>query len=93
MEKRKEDSTLPTRSVMFIEFSEGSNLVRRVKETLTKLEGIMGCKVKAVERAGSPLARQFPLTRLWGMGSPAVGMIVSPAIRRAKRSILVQEEI
>ena len=29
------------------------------------MEGIVGCRIKAVERAGLALARQFPLTRLW----------------------------
>ena len=30
-----------------------------------KLEGIIGCKIKVVERSGTPISRLFPLTRLW----------------------------
>ena len=56
---------LPTRSVLFVEYSEGSLLAKRVRETLARIEGIIGCKIKTVERSGLPLARQFPLTRLW----------------------------
>ena len=61
----KEGNNLKTRSVLFVDYSMDSQLVRKVKETLSRLEGIIGSKVKAVERCGLPLARQFPLTRLW----------------------------
>ena len=39
--------------------------MRRVKDVLKRMERILGCKVRAVERTGTPLARQFSLTRLW----------------------------
>ena len=32
---------------------------------MDNLEGIIGCKVKVVERSGTSIARLFPLTRLW----------------------------
>ena len=48
-----------------MDFSVDSQLVRKVRETLARLEGIIHCKIKVVERAGLPLSRQFPLTRLW----------------------------
>ena len=60
---------MPTRSVIFVEYSEDSKLAKQIKETLWRLEGIVGCKVKVVEKSGTPIARLFPLTRLWE-GSP-----------------------
>ena len=63
---RKTDKTdLPVRSVLFVDYSTDSLLLGKVKETLQRLESVMGCKVKAVERTGVPLGCQFPLTRLW----------------------------
>ena len=64
-EDRGDGSQIPTRSVIFTEYSEDSKLTGRVKEILRRLEGIVGCKIKAVERYGTPIARLFPLTRLW----------------------------
>ena len=62
---KEEGRRMPTRSVLFVEFSEDSLLAKRMKETMDKLEGIIGCKVKVVERSGTPISRLFPLTRLW----------------------------
>ena len=48
-----------------MEYSEGGELLRRVKEVLKRMERILGCRIRAVEKTGTPLARQFSLTRLW----------------------------
>ena len=64
-DRKEEEMKMKTRSVIFVDYSVDSQLVKNVREALTRLEGIVGCKVKAVERAGLPLSRQFPLTRLW----------------------------
>ena len=60
-----EEKRMPTRSVIFVDFTTDSGLAKMMRETLAKLETIIGCKVKTVERTGIPLTRQFPLTRLW----------------------------
>ena len=68
MEERrldKEGVGLPTRSVIFVEYSEGGILIKKVREVLRRMEGILGCKIKAVEKTGVPISRQFPLTNLW----------------------------
>ena len=65
LEWTREERNMPTRSVIFVDFTEDSLLAKEMRETLVKLEGIIGCKIKTVKRAGIPLTRQFPLTRLW----------------------------
>ena len=62
---RMEEESLPAKSVIFIEYSEGGILAKKIREVLKRMEGIIKCKVKVVERTGQPLSRQFPLTNLW----------------------------
>ena len=56
---------MPTRSVIFVSYSEGGTLIKQVKEVLGRMERILGYRVKAVEKTGVALSRQFPLTQLW----------------------------
>ena len=49
-----------------MENTPGGELARRLRELLNKNESILGFRIKVVERAGTPLARQFPLTNLFG---------------------------
>ena len=65
VEKRKDRDEYPTRSVIFVEYTKGAKLLKQVREVLERLEPIIGCKIKAVERAGTPVGRLFPLTQLW----------------------------
>ena len=62
---KEDEKDLPTRSVIFVEYTEGGVLLKKVKEVLKRLEGIIGCRIKAVEKTGTSLGRLFPLTQLW----------------------------
>ena len=55
-EEERDAEDLPTRSVIFVEYSEGGELLRRVKEVLKRMERIVGCKIRAVEKTGTPLS-------------------------------------
>ena len=65
LEDGRSQRRIPTRSVIFVDFTENSALTKEIRETLERLETIVGCKIKAVERGGTPISRLFPLTRLW----------------------------
>ena len=49
-----------------MEHTPGGVLATKVRDLLRKNEGVLGFKVKTVERTGTPLARKFPLTNLIG---------------------------
>ena len=61
----KEEEMMEARTVLFVQYTSGGVLAKRVREVLARLQGLIGCSVKVVERTGTPLARSFPLTRLW----------------------------
>ena len=52
------------RGVLFVEHTPGGTLAARLRETLIRVEHILGYRIKIVERAGTPLARKFPLSKL-----------------------------
>ena len=54
-----------TRSVLFVPQTPGGVLARNTKETLDRLEAVMGYKVKVVERAGTSLQNMFSQTSIW----------------------------
>ena len=62
----KPGKAVKVRTVLFVENTPGGELARRIREVLSKNEGTLGFRIKVVERAGTPLARQFPLTNLFG---------------------------
>ena len=66
--KEEERERLPTKSVLFVPYTQGGGLAKRLREMFKRLEGIIGGGVKVVERTGTALARQFSLTRLWEGG-------------------------
>ena len=56
---------LKVRSVIFVENTEGSELAKRIKVTLSRIHHILGFKIKVVEQTGSTLKSKFSLTNLW----------------------------
>ena len=62
---REEDEKLETRSVIFVEYTPGGILAKRLREVIRRLQGLLECQIKVVERTGLALGRSFPLTRLW----------------------------
>ena len=58
-----------TRTVLFVEHTPCGELASRLRDLLKRTEPALGFRIKVVERAGMPLARQFPLTNLFG-GAP-----------------------
>ena len=67
--KGEKDSTgtgpLQTRTVLFVENTPGGELASKIRDQLTRMEGIMGYKMKVVERVGTQLKDLFSLTNLW----------------------------
>ena len=62
----KKGKELKTRTVIFVEFTPEGELSKRIRELMGRLEGILGYKIKVIERTGSKLKDLFPLTNLWG---------------------------
>ena len=57
-------TTVPTRTVMFVEYTPDGKLAKELREVLGGIEHILGFRIKVVERSGTALARKFPLTQL-----------------------------
>ena len=50
---------------MFVDQPPGGELSKRMRELFVRIEPTIGFYVKVVERSGSSLHSQFPLTTLW----------------------------
>ena len=53
---------LKTRSIMFVEQTKGSKLAKALREVLSRLEPMLGFKVKIVEKSGTSLRKLMPNT-------------------------------
>ena len=53
------------RTVMFVEYTKNGELAKRMRELISRLENVIGFKVKVVERAGASLKSLFPTNNLW----------------------------
>ena len=58
-------NNLQTRSVLFVEQTPGGKLAKDIREVLTRLETLLGFKVKVVERSGTSLRNLMPNTNPW----------------------------
>ena len=67
------DGTSPlmikTRTVLFVEHTPGGELAKRLRDQLSRLEGLMGFKIKVVERTGTALKDLFSLSDVWNGGT------------------------
>ena len=59
------EQELPTRTVLFVEFTPQSELAKRLREALAGIEKILGFKIRVVEKTGTPLRLLFSPTTLW----------------------------
>ena len=61
--KRKDyaGKVIRTRSVLLVEHSKA----KKLRDTMVRLEVILGSRVRIAEKAGTPLGRMFDLTNLW----------------------------
>ena len=58
------DITIKTRSVIFVDQTPGGQLAASLREMFTRLEHLMGFRVKVAEKSGCSLKSKFSLTRL-----------------------------
>ena len=56
---------LSTTSVLFVEFSRGGSLQKRMKECLDKISPMLGFKVRVTEKGGTPLSSLLSNKDLW----------------------------
>ena len=56
---------LETKTVLFVEYTEGGELASRLRELMKRLAPALGFNIKVVERAGAALKQKFPVTNLW----------------------------
>ena len=57
---------IKTRTVIFVEHTTGGELAKRMRETLSRIEKMMGFRIKVVERSGTQIKDLFSLTNVWG---------------------------
>ena len=56
---------IPKKTVIFVEQTPRGELASKLKELMSRIAPVLGFGVKVVERAGSTLKSQFPLSTLW----------------------------
>ena len=59
------DKTIKTRAVLFVDQTPKGELAKLVREHLHKLEGVMGFRLRVVERTGRNILSNFQQTRTW----------------------------
>ena len=59
----KEDN-MRIAAVMFVENTKEGGLAKNLREVVERIKGILGYKIKIVERAGTALKQMFPLTKI-----------------------------
>ena len=80
---------LRNRSVIFVEHTPGGELAKLIRNQLTRMEELMGFKIKVVERAGTALKDLFSPTNIW-RGEHVPGKTVQPVPRGEKTYLIVQ---
>lgn len=58
-------TTWENRTVLFVAYTEGGELASRLRDLMKRLAPIIGFGVRVVERTGTSLKNNFPLTTLW----------------------------
>ena len=56
---------MKTRTVLFVEQTRDGRLAKELREVLQRLEGVLGFRVKVVERTGTSLKNTLPNTNPW----------------------------
>ena len=65
VKSQSQGRSMKTRTVLFVEQTRDGLLAKSIREVLTRLEGLLGFKVKVVERAGTSLRNLMPNTNPW----------------------------
>ena len=55
---------METVAVLFVDNTKEGELAKDMRETLKRMEDILGYRVKVVERSGTPLKLMFPLSKV-----------------------------
>ena len=63
--EQQENTNLKIRTVIFIEQTKDGKLAKLVREVVTRMESMMGFRIKVVERAGTCLKNVLPNTNPW----------------------------
>ena len=63
--KRCEDEDLKTRSVMFVDYTRGGEMAKKLRLELGKMENLMGFRMKVIERTGTRLKDLFSPNNVW----------------------------
>ena len=56
---------LKNRTVLFVEQTKGGGLARVIREVITRIEHILGYRIKVVERSGTSIRNALPNTNPW----------------------------
>ena len=72
---------------MFVESTKESGLAKNLREVVEKIKGILGYKIKIVERAGTPLKLMFPLAKVGQGGECGQVDCVTCTLQQKKRCI------
>ena len=62
--KKGEDKEVKTSAVLFVENTKEGRLAKNLREVVERLKGILGYRIKVVERSGTSLKMMFPLSRI-----------------------------
>ena len=93
VKSQSQGRSMKTRTVLFVEQTRDGLLAKSIREVLTRLEGLLGFKVKVVERAGTSLRNLMPNTNPCGQGSTAQDQTVLPATRTWRTNQTAQRGI
>ena len=61
----REQATLKTRTVLFIEQTKDGKLAKNIKSVLARIEHILGFKIKVVEITGTSIRKLLSNTKRW----------------------------
>ena len=58
--KTKKTSEVPRKTCLFVEYTSKGELAKKLRDTIQKLEPILGFGIKVVEKTGLPITANFP---------------------------------
>ena len=61
----RKSGELPTTTVMFVGFTPNGGLAKALREEMGKIEGMLGFRMRIVEKCGIPLKLSFSPSKLW----------------------------
>ena len=61
----KPEKEVRTTTVLFVEFSKGGSMQKRLRECLDRINPMLGFKVRVTEKEGTPLGSLLSYKNLW----------------------------